>query len=297
MAFLSGLIAAFAMVAVQADGREITTVRIPINQAHEVDLAEVVTKLGAATGVPIDRRGDRLPVPIVGLAGNLSRTMLAETLGPDVIHERPGRFPVHLPHPDLPPGAGARWIRRLRTLANYVDREIDTTHELRDACTQVVSAERPGAADGLPGARDELVVGRVRAHDPAARGGGVRGRRVRLPVQPRPGGVVRAVRAATGRRSAARRARRGPGRSWRTRWGRWWRGRTSRTREPFASDVSTLILIAPVNQGSSLAKAQTLMQLLNGVQAVNGKKAADALASWATAWARRPTTSCPAAPS
>ena len=49
----------------------------------------------------------------------------------------------------------------------------------------------------------------------------------------------------------------------------------------YAGDVSSLILIAPVVHGSSLAKAQTVMQLLNGVQAVNGKKSADALAQLA----------------
>ena len=46
----------------------------------------------------------------------------------------------------------------------------------------------------------------------------------------------------------------------------------------YQGDVSTLIMIAPVNQGSHLAKTQTFLQLLNGVQAVNGRKTSDALA-------------------
>ena len=46
----------------------------------------------------------------------------------------------------------------------------------------------------------------------------------------------------------------------------------------YQGDVSTLVMIAPVNQGSHLAKTQTLLQLLNGAQAVNGRKTSDALA-------------------
>jgi pimeloyl-ACP methyl ester carboxylesterase len=42
-------------------------------------------------------------------------------------------------------------------------------------------------------------------------------------------------------------------------------------------DVSAMIMIGPVNQGASLAKVQTLYQLINGIQAVNGRKASDPL--------------------
>jgi pimeloyl-ACP methyl ester carboxylesterase len=48
--------------------------------------------------------------------------------------------------------------------------------------------------------------------------------------------------------------------------------------ESFGRDVSHLILIAPVNQGSNLAKAQTLLQLLKGVRAANGDAPAGGLA-------------------
>ena len=44
-----------------------------------------------------------------------------------------------------------------------------------------------------------------------------------------------------------------------------------------ARDVSSLIMIAPVNQGSHLAKVQTLVQLMNGLQAINGKKTTSAM--------------------
>ncbi len=46
----------------------------------------------------------------------------------------------------------------------------------------------------------------------------------------------------------------------------------------YGGDVATLIELAPVNQGSYLAKTQTLLQLINGLKAVNGRKTSDALA-------------------
>ena len=44
-------------------------------------------------------------------------------------------------------------------------------------------------------------------------------------------------------------------------------------------DVSSLIMIAPVNQGSQLAKVQTVMQIANGLKAINGKDATKAMLS------------------
>ncbi len=45
----------------------------------------------------------------------------------------------------------------------------------------------------------------------------------------------------------------------------------------WARDVSSLILIAPVNQGSHLAKVQTVVQLSNGLKAINGKNTTKAM--------------------
>ena len=46
----------------------------------------------------------------------------------------------------------------------------------------------------------------------------------------------------------------------------------------FARDVSSLILIAPPNRGSSLARAQTFLQMVQGLQAMNGTRRTDPLA-------------------
>ena len=47
----------------------------------------------------------------------------------------------------------------------------------------------------------------------------------------------------------------------------------------WAGDVSSLIMIAPVNQGSQLAKVQTIIQISNGLKAINGKDATKAMLS------------------
>jgi pimeloyl-ACP methyl ester carboxylesterase len=49
--------------------------------------------------------------------------------------------------------------------------------------------------------------------------------------------------------------------------------------EAFDHEVSSLLMVAPVNQGSSLAQTQTILQLLHGLQAVGGPRpTSDALA-------------------
>jgi pimeloyl-ACP methyl ester carboxylesterase len=49
--------------------------------------------------------------------------------------------------------------------------------------------------------------------------------------------------------------------------------------QSWAADVSSLILIAPVNHGSHLSRVQTVYQLVNGLKAINGKNTAKAMLS------------------
>ncbi len=79
MSWVSGWIAACALAAAAPD---VSTVRVPISKQREVDVSEVVSRLGAATDVAITRPAGELSLPIVGLAGSLARSMLAENLGP-----------------------------------------------------------------------------------------------------------------------------------------------------------------------------------------------------------------------
>ncbi len=45
----------------------------------------------------------------------------------------------------------------------------------------------------------------------------------------------------------------------------------------WAGDVNSMVLIAPVNQGSNLARVQTVLQLMNGLQSINEKKTSRAM--------------------
>ena len=45
----------------------------------------------------------------------------------------------------------------------------------------------------------------------------------------------------------------------------------------WAGDVSSMILIAPVNSGSHLARVQTVMQLMNGLKSIQSKKTSKAM--------------------
>ena len=66
----------------------------------------------------------------------------------------------------------------------------------------------------------------------------------------------------------------------------------------YGGDVSTLVLIAPVNQGSHLAKTQTLLQAVKGLQAVQaaevGRRAGDLGdgSSWRSSAASTPSIAC-----
>ena len=234
------LIVALGMALATPESPVPQQVRIPVSASREVDLGALVARLAEATGRTVARPPGPVALPITGPAGALTRRLLAESLGPDAsLDLQDGELVITLDPGLLDPDRVADWQRRLDQLAARADARGEAAPGIRDARPEVVPAQRPGAADGLPGARHELVVGGVRAHDPAARGGGLRGRRLRLSLQSPARGVVRAVPPRLARRSAARGARRVPGRSWRTRWGRWWRVRTSRTPRHIAGDVST----------------------------------------------------------
>ena len=84
--------------------------------------------------------------------------------------------------------------------------------------------------------------------------------------------------AGTGKRSAKRPARSSPGRSWPTRWERSWPGRTWKGEGRTEHDVSSLILIAPVNQGAHVARIQPFYQTISSLFAINSKRTSQALA-------------------
>src|SRR5690242_20381799 len=63
------------------------TVRIPIDEGGEIDVAELVARLAEEAGLDMKRPATSLRLPIRGVGGSLARTLLADSLGPDATLE------------------------------------------------------------------------------------------------------------------------------------------------------------------------------------------------------------------
>lgn len=275
---MSGLILVVAMLGAGDDARRPIEVRLAIDDSREIEVGELVARVASATGVTLARPAGELRLPVVGVGGSLSRATLAEILGADAqIEARGGNLIVSVDRRVLDADKKAAWKARLDRLAEHVEQEAQrrSSYGMRAlASYRPNNAERPTVC---------LV------HGLNSSSGGFR--YMIRPIEDAGYGIVvydypynrdltescaefvrdwKAFREAVGERRpwaivahsmGALLAR-------------------SYVEDPklYRGDVSTLILIAPVNQGSHLAKAQTFLQLLSGVQAVNNKKTTEALA-------------------
>jgi pimeloyl-ACP methyl ester carboxylesterase len=281
MSMLSCLFTACAVVAASPEAKGVATVVVPIGASHEVDVVEVVARLADATGVGFARPSGTLAMPIVGMAGNLARTMLSENLGPEVtLRVQDQALVIDLDAALLAAGRRASWEQRLRNLASCIEREIGRRAQYG---MHALKSYRPNDP-----ARPTVCL----VHGMNSSSGGF----VHMirPLEEAGFGVVvydyafnRDLKESCARFAkdwAAFRLKVGETRPWAL-VGHSMGALVARSYvedpEAYAGDVSSLILIAPVNKGSSLAKAQMLMQLLDGVRAVNGKKGVDAMASLA----------------
>ena len=135
-----------------------------------------------------------------GLARALTKTLLSETLGPEVaITFRPGTMVMTIDERILARGAPRGVAAPARPSGRTRRRSRAQTAVLRHARPEIVSTQRPDAADRLPGPRPEFLVGRVCSHDPLARRSRLRDRGLRLSVQPEHRGVVPGIRTRLGR--------------------------------------------------------------------------------------------------
>ena len=163
-------------------------VQVPIGAARDIDVAELVARLSDATGLTVARPSGELRLPIVGVAGGLTRTMLTESLGPDAsLSIRPEALVVTLDprlrqaESSAPVGKARQGPRRTRRGRG------EKALELWDARPQVVSTERSRPADDPARAWPEFDVEGLQASDRDARRGRVRPGGLRLPVQPQVG--------------------------------------------------------------------------------------------------------------
>ncbi len=245
-------------------------VRVPISKEGQVDLSDAVTKLADATGCKLSAGKVALRLPIRGVSGALTRAMLSKILGSDVrLSVEADALILKLDPDALKPQARADWQARLAALAEKVRRD----------------AQLGRAAYGMRACDS------YRPNDPArpticlvhgmnsASGCFVH----MIPILEQAGyGVVvydfpdnqdmdvsapqfvadwRAARMSSGDREPWSILGHSMGGLL---------GRYYVEGDDYENDVSTLILIAPPNQGSSLAKAQGLFQLLQNVQGMQG---------------------------
>lgn len=278
---MSALLTAFVTACVTFAGpaavENPVRVEIPLVGAGEVDLSELVGRLTGATGIDVPRPPGEVTLPVVGLAGNLSRKLLEDTLGPEVRISVTRRTLVATIDPVLlTPGRRGDWEQRVRDLAARAERE---ARRRQNYGMHALASYRPND----PSRPTVCLVHGVNSSS----GGFVHMIR---PLEEAGFGVV--VYDYPFNRSLEDSCRR---------FARDWAAfrRDRRETRPwavvahsmgclvardyvegpsYAGNVSSLIMVAPVNQGSHLAKTQTLLQLINGIQAVGDRKASDALA-------------------
>ena len=253
------------------------SVRIAMNAASEVDVAEVVSKLAQASSLPVARPSAPLNLPLEGRAAPLTRTLLGETLGPDArLDVGTGELVITLAPRLLEPAGRPDWERRLRDLASRASKEVERrsrygfharpSHRPNDPHRPTICLihglnSTSGVFRHMVGPLEEAGYGLVIYDFPYNRD-------------------LDETSAAFRRDWAEFRAKAGDARPWSIvahSMGSLL-ARSYVEDEAFAKDVVSLIMIAPPNHGSSLAHAQTFLQMVQSVQAMNGSRRTDPLA-------------------
>ncbi len=265
------------MLAGSAQAMAVRSVEIPIGQAGDVEVAEIVARLAQASGVPFDRPAASLTLSTQGLSRGLTRTLLQECLGPEVeIQFRPGAMVLTVDDRILTAGRRAEWLRRLRELA---DRATDAARHRERYGMRALASYRPNDP-----ARPTICL----VHGLNSSSGGFVHM---IPwLQDAGYGIVtydypfnRRIEescTAFARDWAAFRRQTGDQLPWAIvahSMGALLARSLVEDDATWGQDVSSLILIAPVNQGSHLARVQTIIQLMNGLQSINDKKTSKAM--------------------
>ena len=252
-------------------------VELPLGKGGEVQVAEIISRLARASDASLDRPVTELTLSTQGLARALTKTLLSETLGPEVaISFRPGTMVMTIDERILTAEHRDEWLRRLGQLAERAEeaarkRQSYGMHALKSyrsndrtrptvCLVHGLNSSSGGFVHMIPWL-EEAGYGIVVFDYPFNRSIAESCQRLtrdwaafRAQGKDRlPWSIVAHSMGALLARSLVE-----DDRSW-------------------ARDVGSLILIAPVNQGSQLAKVQTVMQFMNGLQAIKGKNAARAM--------------------
>jgi pimeloyl-ACP methyl ester carboxylesterase len=265
------------MLTTSAWGQTSRAVRIPTGKNGEVQCRDIIARLARASGISLERQVADLTLSTQGLARALTKTLLSETLGPEVaITFQRGAMVMTIDERILTAERRDEWRRRLRDLADRAGEAAGRRHAYG---MRALKSFRPNDA-----ARPTVCL----IHGLNSSSGGFVHM---IPFLEEAGyGIV--VYDYPFNRSIAESCR-GFARDWadfrkqvndRLRWsilGHSMGALLARSLveddASWAGDVSSLILIAPVNQGSHLAKVQTVVQLTNGLKAISGKNTAKAM--------------------
>jgi pimeloyl-ACP methyl ester carboxylesterase len=257
-----------------SQGSEPVVIRVPLDESWEVGIDQLVSRVAARAGVSVDRTAASLRLPLDGLAGALTRRFLNQCLGSDVtISVQARELIVSLPPEQLAPSQ----LPALR------DRLNDLARQARDEAQRRMSAlgmhANPSYRPNDPQRPTVCLIhglnstSRVFVHMVG-------------PLEEAGFGVVfynfpynrdlDATARAFGKDWLAFREKMGERRPWAIvthsmggLLARWYVEADPR----YAHDVSDLIMIAPPNHGSDLSGAQALLQLIQGVKAVNQEQA------------------------
>ena len=266
----------FLATATPQDGGPVS-IRIALSGASEVDVAEVVSGLAEASRLPLSRPPARLSLPMEGRAAPLTRSLLHDTLGPDArLEVRPGELVITLAPRLLEPAGRSDWERRLRDLASRADKEAERR-------ARYGFRSKPSYRPDDP---DRPTICLIHGLNSTS---GVFLHMVG-PLEAAGYGIVAydfpynrdldETSAAFRRDWAEFRRKAGDTRPWSIvahSMGSLL-ARSYVEGDGYAGDVTSLIMIAPPNHGSSLAKAQTFLQMVQSVQAMNGSRRTDPLA-------------------
>ena len=253
-------------------------VRIALNGASEVDVAEVVARLAEASSVPVARPPSALKLPAAGLAAPLTRSLLADTLGPDAtVDLGPREVVVTLAPRIFEAGSKAEWERRLRDLSDRAGREVDrrSRYGMRARASYRPNDPTRPTVCLIHGLNSTSGVFKHMIGPIEAAGYGV-------VVYDFPyNRDLDETSPAFGRDWLDFRRKAGEARPWAIvahSMGSLLARSYVEGESGYGGDVSALILIAPPNQGSSLVQAQTFLQMVQNLQAIQGTRRTDPLA-------------------
>ena len=265
------------LIAMAAGAQRPVVVQVPLNASSEVDISEILAKLADASGIAIPSPARPLRLPLDGRAAPLTLHWLGEALGPGVkVMASPGVLTITLPEAPSDAISRAAWAKTLGDLASLADAEI------RRRANYGFHA-RPSFKPSDPGRQTVVLIHGLNSTSGVFR-------HLFAPLEEAGYGLITYdfpynkdldESSADFRRDWAEfRKKSSDSRPWAIAahsMGSLLARSYVEDDASYARDVSSLILIAPPNHGSTLARGQTLLQTANSVQALRGTRKSEPL--------------------